>query len=159
MTLNCVSFLKYSSAQKLHGNTCIAYMTECVRLHLDLSFTNYWEATSPFHIKQNETNNRVPLFVVQYLFSLNDNGARSWAQLSPVGWFIYGQSSIYYKQRLYWMELQMHGDYAGPFLPISRGRISAPFPIKNSHLFSQYHVWVSQLRKVKKKKHFFFYFF
>ena len=26
------------------------------------------------------------------------------------------------------------------FLPISRGRISAPFPIKNSHLFSQYHV-------------------
>ena len=37
----------------------------------------------------------------------------------------------------------------GPFLPISRGRISAPFPIKNSHLFSQYHVWFSQLRKVK----------
>ena len=28
----------------------------------------------------------------------------------------------------------------GPFLPISRGRISAPFPIKNSHLFSEYHV-------------------
>ena len=28
----------------------------------------------------------------------------------------------------------------GPFLPISMGRISAPFPIKNSHLFSQYHV-------------------
>ena len=29
---------------------------------------------------------------------------------------------------------------SGPFLPISRGRISAPFPIKNSHPFSQYHV-------------------
>ena len=51
----------------------------------------------------------------------------------------------------------------GPFLPISRGRISAPFPIKNSHLFSQYHVWFSQLRivtkKRKKKKNFFFFFF
>ena len=29
---------------------------------------------------------------------------------------------------------------AGDFLSISRGRISAPFPIKNSLLFSQYHV-------------------
>ena len=43
---------------------------------------------------------------------------------------------------------------SGPFLPISRGRISAPFPIKNSHFFSQYHVWFSQLRKI-----FFFFFF
>ena len=32
------------------------------------------------------------------------------------------------------------GDRSGDFLPISRGQISAPFPIKNSHLFSQYHV-------------------
>ena len=46
-----------------------------------------------------------------------------------------------------------------PFLPISRGRISAAFPIKNSHLFSQNHVWFSQLRKVKKKTFFFFTFF
>ena len=29
---------------------------------------------------------------------------------------------------------------AGDFLPISSGRILAPFPIENSHLFSQYHV-------------------
>ena len=28
----------------------------------------------------------------------------------------------------------------GDFLPISRGLISAPFPIENSHLFPQYHV-------------------
>ena len=28
----------------------------------------------------------------------------------------------------------------GEFLPISRGQISAPFPIENSHIFSQYHV-------------------
>ena len=48
---------------------------------------------------------------------------------------------------------------AEAFLPISRGRISAPFPIKNSHLFSQYHVHFSQLRKVKKKKIFFFFLF
>ena len=46
--------------------------------------------------------------------------------------------------------------WTGPFLPISRGQISAPFPIKNSHLFSQYHVWFAQLRKVK---YFFFFFF
>ena len=30
------------------------------------------------------------------------------------------------------------------FLPFSRGPISAPFPIENSHLFSQYHVCFSQ---------------
>ena len=30
--------------------------------------------------------------------------------------------------------------YSGAFLPISRGRISAQFPIENSHLFTQYHV-------------------
>ena len=28
---------------------------------------------------------------------------------------------------------------SGEFLPISRGRISASFPIENNHLFSQYH--------------------
>ena len=58
--------------------------------------------------------------------------------------------------------LNIHADkpwhnYSGDFLPISRGRISAPFPIENSHLFSQYHVCFSQLRKVKKI--FFFTFF
>ena len=26
---------------------------------------------------------------------------------------------------------------AGDFLPFSKGRISAPFPIENSHIFSQ----------------------
>ena len=46
----------------------------------------------------------------------------------------------------------------GDFLPISRGRISAPFPIKNSHLFSQYHVSFSQIKK-SKKFFFTFYFF
>ena len=35
----------------------------------------------------------------------------------------------------------------GDFLPFSRGQISSPFPIENSHLFSQY-----QLSKKKKKK-------
>ena len=39
----------------------------------------------------------------------------------------------------------------GDFQPISRGRILAPFPIKNSHLFSQYHVRFSQIKKIKKK--------
>ena len=29
---------------------------------------------------------------------------------------------------------------AGDFLPISRGQISAPFSMENSHLFPQYHV-------------------
>ena len=33
------------------------------------------------------------------------------------------------------------------FLPISWGRISAPFPIENSHLFSQYHVRFSQIKE------------
>ena len=41
---------------------------------------------------------------------------------------------------------------AGHFLPSSRGRMSAPFPIENNHLFPQYHVCFSQLR-------FFFIFF
>ena len=36
----------------------------------------------------------------------------------------------------------------GDFLPFSRGHISAPFPIENSHLFSQCHVCFPQLRKV-----------
>ena len=34
----------------------------------------------------------------------------------------------------------VQGIYSGDFLLISRDRISAPFPIENSHLFSQYHV-------------------
>ena len=42
--------------------------------------------------------------------------------------------------------------WSGDFQPFSRGWISAPFPIENRHLFSQYHVCFSQLRKVKKKK-------
>ena len=52
----------------------------------------------------------------------------------------------------------------GDFLSISRGqisawisvRISAPFPVENSHLFSQYHVCFCKLRKVKKNNIFFF---
>ena len=48
---------------------------------------------------------------------------------------------------------------AGDFLPFSSGRISAPFPIKNSHLISQYHIRFSQLKKVKKKMFFFVLFF
>ena len=36
---------------------------------------------------------------------------------------------------------------SGDLLPFSRCRISAPFPIENSHLFSQYHVCFSQLRR------------
>ena len=35
---------------------------------------------------------------------------------------------------------QRYPKISGDFLPISRGRILAPFPIKNSHLFPQYHV-------------------
>ena len=35
------------------------------------------------------------------------------------------------------------------FLPFSRGRNSAPLPVKNSQIFTQYHVCISQLRKVK----------
>ena len=37
---------------------------------------------------------------------------------------------------------------AGDFLPFSRCRISAQFPIENSHIFSQFRVCFSQLRKV-----------
>ena len=40
------------------------------------------------------------------------------------------------------------------FLPISRGRISAPFPIENSHLFSK---TMSLFPNKKKKKTFFFF--
>ena len=32
------------------------------------------------------------------------------------------------------------GPFTGDFLPFSRCQISAPFPIQNSHLFSQYHI-------------------
>ena len=40
---------------------------------------------------------------------------------------------------------------ARDFVPFSRGRISAPFPIKNSRPFSQFHVCFPQFnRKVKK---------
>ena len=39
-----------------------------------------------------------------------------------------------------------HQASAGHFLPFSRGRILAPFPIKNSHIFSQYHVCFSLFR-------------
>ena len=51
--------------------------------------------------------------------------------------------------------------WTGDFLPISRGPISAPFPIENSHLFSHYNVRFSQIKKSKKKKKkiFFFFFF
>ena len=41
--------------------------------------------------------------------------------------------------------------HTGLFLPISRVQISAPFPIENSHLYSLYHVWFSQLKKKEKK--------
>ena len=40
----------------------------------------------------------------------------------------------------------------GDFLPFSSGRISAPFPIENSHLFSKYHVRFSQIKKSKQKR-------
>ena len=35
----------------------------------------------------------------------------------------------------------------GDFLPISWGRISVPFTIENSHLFSHYHVRFSQIKE------------
>ena len=38
--------------------------------------------------------------------------------------------------------------YTGDFLLISRDQISAPFPIENSHIFSQYHVRFSQIKKI-----------
>ena len=39
----------------------------------------------------------------------------------------------------------------GPFLPISRGQISAPFPIKNNHLFP-IPCLIFPIKKSKKKK-------
>ena len=52
------------------------------------------------------------------------------------------------------------GKYSGHFMPFSRGRISAPFPIENSNLFSQYHVLFPPPPPPppKKKKNFFFFF-
>ena len=44
------------------------------------------------------------------------------------------------------------------FLPISRGRISASFPIENSHLFSQYQVCFYQIKKSVFFLFFFFFF-
>ena len=45
----------------------------------------------------------------------------------------------------------------GHFLPFSRGLISAPFPIENSHLFHQYIcISVFPTEKSKKKKKIFF---
>ena len=57
--------------------------------------------------------------------------------------------------------LYMHEAHtpSGDFLPIYRGRISAHSWSKIATFFSQYHVWFSQLSKVKKKKFFFFFFF
>ena len=42
--------------------------------------------------------------------------------------------------------------YTGDFLPISRDRISATFPIKNSHLFSQYVFLLNEIKKWKTKQ-------
>ena len=42
---------------------------------------------------------------------------------------------------------------AGDFLPFSRGQISTPFQIENSHIFPQYQM------SVKKSKNVFFFFF
>ena len=54
---------------------------------------------------------------------------------------------------------KLHNQYTCPghFLPFSRGRISGPFPIENSHLFPDT-MLVFPIKISKKKKHFFFYF-
>ena len=46
-------------------------------------------------------------------------------------------------------------DNPGPFLPISRGGISDPFPIKNSHLFFPIPCLIFPIKKSKKKKKYF----
>ena len=46
---------------------------------------------------------------------------------------------------------------SGQFLPFSRGRISAPFPIENCYLFPNTMSVFPQLRKVKNKLFHFFY--
>ena len=45
--------------------------------------------------------------------------------------------------------------FPGDFLTFSRGRISAPFPIKNSHLFFPIQYLFFRIKKSKKKKNFF----
>ena len=52
----------------------------------------------------------------------------------------------------YVISTKISGVNPGHFLPFSRVRILAPFPIGNSHLFAQYHICLFQLRKVKMKK-------
>ena len=56
------------------------------------------------------------------------------------------------------LEVHVHSRH---FLLFSRGQISAPFLIENSHFFLQYHLFfpVKKSKKKKKKKKDFFCFF
>ena len=79
------------------------------------------------------------VFIRQSLLTLS----KSWLARIRSQIFIYRRFS-----RIQWQNFNNHHFWTGHFLPFSRGRISAPFLIENSHLFSQYHVCFSQLREV-----------
>ena len=64
----------------------------------------------------------------------------------------HGSSAVYWYQNTETVG-QKYGELQEIFSPLS-----APFPVENSHLFSQSHVCFSQLRKVQLRKIFFFFF-
>ena len=99
------------------------------------------------HATPKNTKWTIPYFLYQYV---RENPIRI-QKVKNVKWF--GPRSASHDlgpnclQRLSSDDKPPLAKKAGNFLPFSKGRISAPFPIENSHLFSQYHVWFSQLRK------------